>query len=707
MGVLLVVVIILFALGFRASLFIGIAIPVSFLTGVLGLQLAGLTVNIVVLFSLILAVGMLVDDAIIVSEFAERRMSEGMAPREAYALAAKRMSGPVIAATATRVAAFSPLLFWPGVVGEFMKYMPITLIATLSASLAVALIFTPTLGALLGKAAPVPHDERMAANGPYMRTVRFALRRPGLTLTLAAILLVGVQFAYGKFGHGVEFFPDVEPDYGQVIIHARGNLSIDEKDKLVGEVEKRVLGFKSLTTVYTRVGEQPRGNGELSEDTIGVIQFEFADWKTRPKAHVIMDAIRDKTADIPGIQVEVTAPRAGPPTGKPIQVQLSSIDPDKLPAAAKKVAAILGKRSDIRDLDDGLPLPGIDWRISVDKSEAAKYGANVSTVGTALQLVTNGAKITEYRPADSDKPVDIIVRFPKDRRSLDQIDDLRVQLAGGSVPIGNFVKRTAAPRVGYINRVNGNRVMTVSANVADGAQTAKVQQEITQELARADLGQGVTFKLKGEDEERAKASAFLLKAFGTAIFLIFAILLAQFNRLTSVGLVLTAVVLSTIGVMLGLLVMGQAFGVVMTGIGVIANAGVIVNNNIVLIDTYDRLRREGMNAYDAVIETCRERARPVALTAITAILGVLPIAFGINLDFVEREIVVGAPSTQWWINLSTAIVFGLGFATILTLIVTPAALLLIERGAEWRKRTLAALGKRLSLLRGRVGYRGS
>src|SRR6478735_8662567 len=687
-GVLLVVIVILFALGFRASLFIGIAIPASFLAGVLGLQLAGLTVNIVVLFSLILAVGMLVDDAIIGSEFAERRMSEGMPPKEAYSLAAKRMAGPVIAATATRVAAFSPLLFWPGVVGQFMKYLPITLIATLSASLAVALFFTPTLGALLGKASPVPHDDRARDSGPYMRAVRLALRRAGMTLTLAALLLVAVQVGYGKFGRGVEFFPSVEPDYGQVIVHARGNLALEEKNRLVAEVEKRVLAFDGLKTVYTRIGEQPRGMGELTEDTVGVIQFEFADWRVRPPAHEIMDAIRAKTADLPGVLIEVTAPRAGPATGKPIQVQLGALDPAVLPAAANKVTAILAARADIRDLDDGQPLPGIDWKIEVDKSEAAKYGAGVNTVGGAVQLVTNGLKATEYRPVDSDKSVDILIRFPPDRRSLDQIDDLRVQTAMGHVPIGNFVQRLAAPRVGYINRVNGNRVMTVSANVAEGVQSAKVQEEIARELAKTDLGSGVTFRLKGEDEERAKASAFLLKAFGTAIFLIFAILLAQFNKLTSVGLVLTAVVLSTFGVLLGLMIMGQPFGVVMTGIGVIANAGVIVNNNIVLIDTYDRLRREGVAAYDAILETCRERARPVVLTAVTAILGVLPIAFGMNVEFLSREITLGAPATQWCINLSTAIVFGLGFATVLTLVVTPAALMGIERLAERRRRVM-------------------
>ncbi len=397
-GVLLVAIVILFALGFRASLFIGIAIPASFLAGVLGLQLAGLTINIVVLFSLILAVGMLVDDAIIVSEFAERRMAEGMPPREAYSLAAKRMAGPVIAATATRVAAFSPLLFWPGVVGQFMKYLPITLIATLSASLAVALFFTPTLGALLGKAAPRGHagsvegraGARIEDRGPYMRTVRLALRHPGMTLVLAACLLIVVQLAYGRFGRGVEFFPKVEPDYGQVIVHARGNLSLEEKNRLVGEVERRVLQFEGLKTVYARIGEQPRGMSELTEDTIGVVQFEFADWRNRSPAYEIMDAIRAKTADIPGILIEVTAPRAGPPTGKPVQVQIGALDPAVLPGAAGKVSAIVSRHEHIRDLDDGRPLPGIDWKIEVNKAEAAKYGAGVGTVGTAIQLVTNG-----------------------------------------------------------------------------------------------------------------------------------------------------------------------------------------------------------------------------------------------------------------------------------------------------------------------------
>jgi multidrug efflux pump len=685
-AVLLVVVIMLTVLGGRASLFIGIAIPASFLTGILALQLAGLTVNIVVLFSLILAVGMLVDDAIIVSEFAERRMAEGMEPRAAYSLAAKRMAGPVTAATATRVAAFSPLLFWPGIVGEFMKYLPLTLIATLSASLAVALFFTPTLGAILGRAGTPVEETHLRDRGPYMRVVKLALHHPLATLGLAAAILVGVIQAYGTFGNGVEFFPDIEPDYGLVQVRARGNLSIEEKDQLVRQVEQRLLGMPELETVYARSGENQRGSDEVTEDTIGTVQFELVDWKKRRKASAILDEIRANTRDIPGVIVEVTKPNAGPPTGKPVTLQISSVDPDLLYPAARKAAAIVAANSEARDVDDGLPLPGIDWKLDVDKAEAAKYGASPLAVGTAVQLVTNGVKVSEYRPSNTDKSVDILVRFPESRRSLDELDQLTINTSAGAVPIGNFVTRTAAPKVGLINRVAGSRVVTVTANLAEGAQSAVVQQQVLDALKTADLGPGVTYKMKGEDEEREKAGAFLMKAFGAAIFLIFAILLAQFNKFSSVMLVLSAVLLSTIGVLIGLMVMGQAFGVVMTGVGIIANAGVIVNNNIVLIDTYDRLRREGREAYEAILETCRERARPVVLTAVTAMLGVLAIAFGINIDFVNRAIAYGAPSTQWWIHLSTAIVFGLGFATGLTLVVTPASLMAIANLAAWRQR---------------------
>jgi multidrug efflux pump len=687
-GLLLVAMIMLYTLGWRASLFIGLAVPGSFLAGILALSLSGLTVNIVVLFTLILAIGELVDNAIIVTEYAERRMSEGMRPREAYALAAKRMAGPCFAATATRLVTFSPLLFWPGIVGQFMKYLPITFMATLIASLVFALVFTPTLGALIAKPNPAADSsgERVAERSPYLRVVKAAIARPGITLLLTVATLVGVFTAYARLGNGVEFFPSVEPDYALVHVRARGNLSLDEKDRLVAEVEKVLLAMPEIAKVYARVGERQRGSDEVPEDTIGSVQYEFVDWQQRRRAGVIMDEIRARTAHLPGVIIEVAAPRAGPPTGKPVTLRLASVDPALLQPTAKQVADLLRTMPQLRDIDDGLPLPGIDWRLEVDKSEAAKYGASALSVGNAVQLVTNGLKVTEFRPNETDKQVDILLRFPPERRSLNQLDDLRINTPAGAVPMGNFVNRLPEQRVSILHRAQGARVMTVTANVVEGVQTAAAQAQVVSALTRLKLPAGVTYQLKGEDEERQKAAAFLSKAFGTAVFLIFATLLAQFNRFSSVLMIMSAVVFSTVGVFIGLLVTGQPFGVVMTGLGIISIAGIIVNNNIVLIDTYDELRREGWAARDAILETCAQRARPVFLTAITSVLGVMPIAFGLNVEFLEREVTVGAPSTQWWVQLSTATVFGIGFATVLTLVVTPAMLMAAANLTAWRKR---------------------
>jgi len=295
-----------------------------------------------------------------------------------------------------------------------------------------------------------------------------------------------------------------------------------------------------------------------------------------------------------------------------------------------------------------------------------------------VQLVTNGLKLSEYRPAGADDAVDIRLRLPEDQRTLSTLDELRVQTSQGAVPISNFVQRRAEPRVGTLNRIDGARTVVVQANVAADRQVAAVQQEVTKAVAEMDLG-GVRWKLAGSNEDSEEASAFLSKAFGAAIFLIFIVLLAQFNKFTSVWLVLSCVVMATIGVFLGLLITGETFGIVMSGIGVIALAGVVVNNNIVLIDTYDRLREEGWEKMDAVLQTCRERARPVVLTAVSAILGVLPIAFGLGLEIFHHETTINAPSTQWWISLSSAIVFGLSFATVLTLIVTPSMLMVFTR----------------------------
>ncbi len=674
-AVILVFIVILYALSTRASILIGLAIPASFLMGMLALSLWGFTINIVVLFSLILAVGMLVDDAIIVTEFAERRMNEGVPKREAFAMASHRMAGPVIAATLTRVAAFSPLLFWPGIVGEFMKYMPITLIVTLSASLVYALIFVPALGALIAK--PFKHPPQKK-DGAYMWVVGKAVRHPFIMLFLTIGVLVAVPYAYTFKGKGMEFFPNVEPEFGLLYVKARGNLSIAEKDALVAQAEARILGWPGIETVYARTGAGGGEGNDTDPDVIGVIQYEFVDWRERKNANAILTDLRAAMTGIPGVDIQVSVPEAGPPTGTAIQIQLSADDPTYLNEVAVQVADRLSKVPDVIDISNGLPPPGVDWELQVDRAAAARYGIAPSTVGAMVQLVTGGLKLSDYRPAGSDDAVDIVLRLPVELRTIAALDQLRIQTADGSVPISNFVTRTAAPTTGTLTRLDGARTVTVSAGIRAGVQADAIYAQITTELGAAGLDKlGIRWKLAGEDEEQAESMAFLAKAFVAAIFLIFAVLLAQFNSFRAVGLVLSAILMSTIGVLLGLMIMGQPFSVVMTGIGIIALAGVVVNNNIVLIDTFVTLRREGMPKVEAILETCRERARPVLLTALTAILGVLPIAFGLNVELLSHEVTMGAPSTQWWIALSSAIVYGLSFATVLTLVVIPSFLMLV------------------------------
>ncbi len=676
-AVILVFIVILYALSARASLLIGLAIPASFLMGMLALSLWGFTINIIVLFSLILAVGMLVDDAIIVTEYAERRMSEGMEKRLAFATASHKMAGPVIAATMTRVAAFSPLLFWPGIVGEFMKFLPITLIVTLSASMIYALIFVPTLGALIAKPFKHPPEPK---DGAYMWVVGKAVRHPVITLFVALGLLVSVPYAYTHYGKGMEFFPNVEPEFGLLYVKARGNLSIAEKDALVKQAEARILGWPGIATVYTRTGGGGGAGNDLAPDVIGTIQYEFVDWRERKEANAILTDLRAAMVGIPGVDIEVSVPQAGPPTGKAIQIQLSADDPTNLNAVARAVADQLASVPDVIDISNGLPPPGVDWELAVDRAAASRYGIAPSTVGAMVQLVTGGLKLSDFRPAGSDDAVDIVLRLPEDQRTIAALDQLRIQTAEGSVPISNFVTRSAAPTTGILTRLDSARTVTVQAGVREGVQADAVRAAVVASLEAAGLDKiGIRWKLAGEDAEQAEAMAFLAKAFGAAIFLIFVVLLAQFNSFTSVGLVLSAVVMSTIGVLLGLMIMGQPFSVVMTGIGVIALAGVVVNNNIVLIDTFDTLRREGKPKIEAILQTCRERARPVVLTALTAILGVLPIAFGLNLELLNHEVTIGAPSTQWWIALSSAIVYGLAFATCLTLVIIPSLLMLVTR----------------------------
>ncbi|MEH6401981.1 MAG: efflux RND transporter permease subunit [Sneathiella sp.] len=690
-AVILVMIVVIASLGVRTAGLVGLAIPGSFLIGILYLYLFGFTINIVVLFGLILAVGMLVDGAIVVTEFADRKMAEGFDKMEAYSLAAKRMAWPIIASTATTLAVFMPLLFWPGVVGQFMKFLPITLIVTLIGSLLMALIFVPTLGAVFGKAGSVNSKTLGAlaaaesgdirqiggATGTYIKALSFSLRHPFMIVMVAVMTLIGVQVYYAKNGNGVEFFPNVEPEMALVYIHARGNMSTLEKDELVQEVEHEVLKLNDFSSIYSKTGGGGDGQ-DIAEDVIGVIQMEFKDWQERRKAAVVFEDIRDKTKHIAGITVETRQPDSGPPTGKDVQIQLSSRFPEKLAPEVAKIRKYLDENvSDLLDVEDSRAIPGIQWEIVVDRAQAGRFGADITTVGKTIQLVTNGVKAHEYRPQEVDDEVEIRIRYPKSYRSLEQLDSLRVSTDRGMVPISNFAVRSPQPKVGTINRVDSRRVMTIKANVKEGILVDEKVQEIQTWIKNeANLDADVNYVFKGEDEEQKKASQFLGKAFGVALFMMAIILVTQFNSFYHAFLILTAVIMSTIGVFVGLIITGQPFGIVMTGVGVIALAGIVVNNNIVLIDTFAHLRSTGMDAAEAILRTGAQRLRPVMLTTVTTIFGLLPMTMQVNIDFFTREVVTGAPSSQWWVQLSTAVAFGLTFATVLTLIMTPCLLLI-------------------------------
>jgi multidrug efflux pump len=692
-AVLLVFIVIIGILGIRSALLVGVAIPGSFLMGILIIGAFGITINMMVLFALIMAVGMLVDGAIVVTEMADRRMAEGDSRKDAYSRAAIRMAWPIIASTCTTLAAFVPLALWPGTSGEFMKYLPITLIAVLSASLVMALLFVPTLGSLFGKTGANSEEARRnlsaaevgdldsvtGVTGRYIQFLKRSLRRPWLNVAAVSALLLAVYAAFITFGRGVEYFPDVEQPFGMVDIRARGDLSTDEKDFLVRQVENRILGMPEIEFVYAKTG----GGGNGAEDQIGSLTLNYIEWDQRRKADDIFVEIRERTSDLVGITIETRKPDAGPPQGKPIRIEFSSRFPALLEDA---VSTVLGRMEDhpaIVNIEDSRPLPGIEWQLRVDRAEAARFGADVALVGAMVQLVTNGIKIGEYRPDDSDDEIDIRVRYPAASRNLTQIDELRIPTANGLVPISTFVTREPAQKVSTIRRTDMRRTITIDADVAPEYLPTDIVAELRDLAPTLGIDPRVSFAFRGSTEDQEEDQQFLVRAMLMALAIMAIILVTQFNSLYQAGLVLTAVLFSTGGVLLGHLFMGKPFGVIMSSVGVITLAGIVVNNNIVFIDSYNVLRARGADAYDAVIRTCAIRLRPVLLTTVTTIIGLLPMVLGVNINLIDRSVSIGAPSSQWWTQLASSVAGGLAFATVLTLFLTPS-LLLIQANASQR-----------------------
>ncbi len=781
-AIALVMIVVLTSLGTRAALLVGFSIPTSFLLCFVLLGLMGVTISNIVMFGLILAVGMLVDGAIVVVEYADKRISQGTGPMKAYVEAAKRMFWPVVSSTATTLCAFLPMLFWPGVPGQFMGMLPVTLIFVLSASLIVALIYLPILGGVsgrlsrffenssdwlrnvlpwfirlllvpvivlslffsilqvvnpnlllsiepdkLGPMASLPGVAMFIASAfmasivlgsveirkrqknvqaGYRRTlfgyfIKFIAGNPVMPLIAIAGVIAFTSFIFTTFGknnYGVEFFVEGEPEQAIVYVKARGNLSLTEKDILVRQAELIVNAHPGVESVFSFAGagglNQNTAGASAPKDTIGQIQLETIPWENRRgnsdlDGNKIIAELSNALSALPGIEIEILELERGPASPKPVHLRLKGENWNDLLNTTAQMRSIFDQTEGLIQVEDTRPLPGIDWQIDVDVEKAGRYGADVATVGAMIQLVTRGILLDTMRVDSSDEEIEIRVRLPEEDRFLSTLDNLKVRTADGLVPLSNFISRKPVAKLAEINRIDQKRYFDIKAGIEPNLKRTVISDDgiesevfinaneriafLTNYLQENPLPPGISWEWTGDQADQAESQAFLSSAFAAALVLMFIILLSQFNSFYNSFVVLIAVVLSTVGVLIGMLVMQQPFSIIMTGTGIVALAGIVVNNNIVLIDTYQELSRY-LPKVEAIIRTAEQRIRPVLLTTITTMAGLAPMMFGLSLDFVNGGYSVDSPTALWWKQLATAVVFGLGTATMLTLVFTPALL---------------------------------
>jgi len=713
---LLVMLIIIATLGIRQGLMVGAAIPVCFMLAFLMLQRLGITLNQMVMFGLVLAVGILVDGGIVVVEYADRKMAEGMDKRAAFAAAGTRMFWPVVNGTLTTLCAFVPFLFWNSIVGKFMSFLPITLFFVLGSSIVVALIVTPALGSLVGRkqGADLAHlaeieksehgDPRAMKGfmGWYANAIHAGGRHPWIVTGAAAAVVVVIVALFAAQPHPVQFFLDEDPDHATVYVKARGNLSVEAQDSLVAQVEGKLIGIPGVKSIYTRSGRSTSGGQSAPpNDSIGRIQMEFADFRVERALHLtgrdIVKVIRRRIGETPGVLTELRLPQDGPSQGKDVQVELRGADPNALDRAADMVRAKLAADPQIIELEDSRTSPGIEWNFTVDRVAAGRYGVDVQTVGQAIEFVTDGVLAGKFRPVDAQDELDIRVRFPPEARNIAAFDHLTIATPQGPVPVSYFVKMTPAQQITSIVRRDSQRLVVVQANVKGIAASQKIAQ-LKPWLEKAPLPSSVRWKFRGADEDTQDAGLFFIVAMAVTLFLMATILLWQFNSFYGVFVTLSAVVLSTVGVLLGAdLNIAHTFdyiSAIMMGTGIVALAGVVVGHNIVLVDTYYQLRRQGHDASEAAVRAATQRFRPVMLTTVVTVIGLLPLMFQLHPDFRSGGFDYKAPGSEWWVQLSATVVFGLTFATLLTLFLTPVALAAPKTLAE-------GLGR----LRDRFGWR--
>jgi len=759
-GLVLVVAVLLFFLGLRTAWFIGLEIPLSMLLSFLVFKLVGFTMNMVVLFSLILALGMLVDNAIVAVENVYRFRQQGWDRKWATKYAVGEIAVPIISSTATTLAAFLPMAFWPGIVGEFMKFLPLTLIITLSASLFTALVLIPPLVAhfieveeapraplsrparralVIGAAVVVlalaagsplaaflavvtgvllylfhtrvgdPLTKRFQSRGlpwivsHYERRLRWALDHRGLTVGGAAAAFVLGIAAFGAFNAGVVFFPeDIPPRTVYVQVEAPVGTRVDETDQMVARIERQISTLpekEDFASVVATVGSQVAGDfaGPSGGTHLGTVAVNLVDYQVRTHdAFATMENMRRTIGtEIAGADITVEKPQDGPPTGAAVTIEISGEEPEPLRALSDSVVHLL-ERSPVFAKLDGLESDISAGRpelvVTVDRERAALYGLNTLDVGSTVRNAINGVEASKFR--DGKDEYDITVRLAKEyREDLSALGELSLKPDGpGQVPLSSVAAWHVGKGYSDVRRKDLDRVATITSDVRSGYNTNAVVAEVQETLAgfAASLPSGYDLRFAGQQDEQAESQAFLSTAFVIALILIAFILVWQFDSITKPLIIMTSVIMSTVGVMVGLIVFRMPFGIIMTGVGVISLAGIVVNNAIVLIDYTDTLRhRDGLTRREAVVQAGKTRFRPVILTAITTVLGLVPLAIGMNFDFVglythlNPDFYWGGEQASWWAPMAIAVIVGLSVATFLTLVLVPVVYSMLDDLEGW------------------------
>mgnify|MGYP003976115327 FL=1 len=694
-AIFLVMILVIASMGVRVGMLVGLSIPFCFLLTFIILRIVGVEFNFLVMMGLLLGLGMLIDGAIVVTEYADRKISEGLTRLEAYRLSSKRMFFPIISSTATTIAAFTPLIFWPGFTGQFMRYLPITVFIVLSASLVYALIITPVMGSIFGQRRSTLVSGESEQTGEvlfdrisefYSKALKKFVKNPGETIIAVLMLLWFFGYAmYGNFSKGTLYFADVDPVAAEISIRGRGNFSSSEAKEIMEIVEEKIQAVDGIENLYLTTGSQwfSAGGDTVSRGFIEVVDSKYRDISGKE----VIEKVQKAASNIPGIIVEITPEEGGPSFSSPIELGIFG---DNEQSVAKTTEIIeqymLNDVVGLANIRSTLPYSLIEWKVQVDKQKAAQLGVSIVDVGALVQMLTNGFKVGEYRPDDSKDEIEIRARFGVQHRSLSGIENLKVNSINGLIPVSTFIKLVPRENRQSVVRRNGKffHEIGLATESSDYLVTDKVN-EMSEWLAKQEFDAGIETKFRGMQEETEQVTEFLAIAAITALALMLILLVTQFNSFYQSTLVLSAVFMSVVGVLIGLLITGKPFSTTMTGIAIVALSGIVVNNNIVLIDTFNRLTGEFPNLAkeDVIIKTCKQRLRPILLTTATTIFGLLPLAIGLSIDVLGREIIVGSRVVGWWQNLASSIVFGLAFSTVLTLIFTPAALILPSRIKAW------------------------